>query len=61
MPYCRRSSGVIYSNTGVYNGPEKFGDDFVCIEAEVLHQIHDEGRAIETLPAGFTLRRHSQD
>ncbi len=61
MPYCRRSSGVIYSNTGVYNGPEKLGDDFICMEAEVLHQIHDEGHANETVPTGFTLRRHSQD
>lgn len=41
LPYCRRSSGAIYSNSGVYNGPAKFGDDFVCMEAEVLHQIHD--------------------
>jgi len=42
MNHCRRSSGVIYNNTGMYNGPERFGDDWTCREAEVLHQIHDE-------------------
>jgi radical SAM protein with 4Fe4S-binding SPASM domain len=41
QPYCRRSSGEVYSNTGMYNGPARFGDDFACMEAEVLHHIHD--------------------
>jgi radical SAM protein with 4Fe4S-binding SPASM domain len=41
-PYCRRSSGVIYTNTGVYTGPEKFGEDWVCGEAEIIHRMHDE-------------------
>ena len=41
-PYCRRSSGVIFTNTGSYTGPEEFGDDWVCGEAEVIHGIHDE-------------------
>jgi radical SAM protein with 4Fe4S-binding SPASM domain len=42
MTYCRRSSGVVYSNTGIYNGPAKFGDDWTCTMAEVFHRIHDE-------------------
>jgi radical SAM protein with 4Fe4S-binding SPASM domain len=41
-PYCRRSSGVIYTNTGTYTGPDKFGGDWVCGEAEIIHRIHDE-------------------
>ena len=40
--YCPRSSGTVFNNTGVYNGPERFGDDFSCLEAEVFHRIHDE-------------------
>jgi radical SAM protein with 4Fe4S-binding SPASM domain len=40
--HCRRSSGVIYNNTGVYNGPLRFGDDWSCMEAETFHRIHDD-------------------
>lgn len=32
---CRRSSGVVFVNTGMYTGPEPF----TCMEAEVLHQL----------------------
>jgi radical SAM protein with 4Fe4S-binding SPASM domain len=42
MTHCRRSSGAIYNNTGMYNGPARFGDDWSCMEAEVFHRIHDE-------------------
>ena len=42
LSFCRRSSGVIYTNTGLYTGPEKFGGDWVCGEAEIIHRIHDE-------------------
>ena len=50
-PYCRRSSGVIYTNSRVYTGPKKFGDDWVCGEAEIIHRIHDENAAYaETIP-----------
>jgi AdoMet-dependent heme synthase len=34
--FCRRSSGVVYNNTGNYTGAESW----TCMEAEVLHQIH---------------------
>lgn len=46
IAHCQRSSGVIYSNTGMYNGPAKFGTDWTCMEAEVFHRIHDEAPAI---------------
>jgi len=36
-PYCRRSSGAVYSTTGHYTGPE----EFTCMEAEVIHEIYD--------------------
>jgi radical SAM protein with 4Fe4S-binding SPASM domain len=42
IAHCPRSSGVVYSNTGKYNGPERFGEDWSCVEAEVFHRIHDE-------------------
>lgn len=38
-PYCRRNSGVIVTNTGNYTGPAKFGDDWTCMEAEVIRDI----------------------
>ncbi len=47
MAHCRRSSGTIYVNTGMYNGPAKFGDDWTCMEAEVFHTIHDEAPAAD--------------
>ena len=50
MTHCRRSSGVIYNNTGMYNGPAKFGEDWTCMEAEVFHRIHDEAPAIDGGP-----------
>ncbi len=42
MAHCRRSSGMIYVNTGMYNGPARFGEDWTCMAAEVFHRIHDE-------------------
>jgi radical SAM protein with 4Fe4S-binding SPASM domain len=33
--YCRRSSGVVYNNTGNYTGPE----EWTCMEASVLRQV----------------------
>lgn len=64
LAHCRRSSGVIYANTGDYTGPPRFGDDWTCMEAEVLHELHDEQRA-EGRPVaaavGGSLRRHSID
>jgi radical SAM protein with 4Fe4S-binding SPASM domain len=59
IAHCRRSSGTIYSNTGIYTGPAKVGDDWTCMEAEVLHRIHDE--APPDSFQGGALRRHSQD
>lgn len=40
--WCRRSSGVVYTNTGNYTGAEPF----TCMEAEVLHQLSEEGAPI---------------
>lgn len=37
--FCRRSSGVVYTNTGQYTGAE----EWTCMEANVLHKLHDEG------------------
>jgi len=34
-PYCRRSSGMVYVNTGNYTGPESW----TCMEAEVIHEV----------------------
>jgi len=63
VAHCRRSSGVIYANTGVYNGPAHLGDDWTCMEAEVIHAIHDEqppdAPAHPRGPGG--LRRHSRE
>ena len=60
MPHCRRSSGVIFSNTGLYTGPAALGDDWTCMEAEVLHAIHDDPTT-PTPSAPTPLRRHSLD
>ena len=62
LAHCRRSSGVIFANTGDYTGPPRFGDDWTCMEAEVLHELHDEHReptAGAAPIAGGALRRHS--
>jgi radical SAM protein with 4Fe4S-binding SPASM domain len=40
--HCPRSSGVMLSNTGLYTGPERFGADWSCMQAEVFHRIHRE-------------------
>lgn len=59
-PWCRRSSGVLYLNTGSYTGPARFGDDLTCVDAEVRHSLAGEpatGEAAGTL----VLRRHSED
>ncbi|MEM7117496.1 MAG: radical SAM protein [Chloroflexota bacterium] len=37
-PYCGRSSGVAYTNTGNYTGPEPF----TCREAAIVRKIHLE-------------------
>lgn len=37
--YCRRSSGVVYVNTGNYTGPE----EWTCMEASVLHELAVSG------------------
>lgn len=55
-PFCRRNSGVVYTNTGNYTGPEAW----TCMEAEVIHRLHDEG-IVGTVDAGGALRRHSLD
>lgn len=57
-PFCRRSSGAVYSVTGDYTGPEPF----TCREAEILHTIYEEERAAGVQhagDAGGVLRRHS--
>jgi radical SAM protein with 4Fe4S-binding SPASM domain len=58
---CRRSSGVVYSNTGDYTGPSAFGDDWTCMEAEVLHSIQSEKPKTDDREhlSGASLRRHS--
>jgi pyrroloquinoline quinone biosynthesis protein E len=62
LKHCRRSSGVIFANTGVYNGPVQLGDDWTCMEAEVIHRIHDEAPDAPAAPRGAgKLRRHSKD
>ena len=48
--FCRRSSGVIFTNTGNYTGPDRFGDDWVCMEAELTHQLIDESSAAQPDP-----------
>lgn len=40
-PYCRRSSGVVYNNTGDYTGPETW----TCMEAHVLGELHSLPRS----------------
>lgn len=40
-PFCRRSSGVVYVNTGNYTGPE----DWTCMEASVLHELSVSSKA----------------
>jgi radical SAM protein with 4Fe4S-binding SPASM domain len=59
LPHCRRSSGVVYTNTGVYTGPATFGDDWTCMEAEVIHAIHDDLPSAGEPTDGGALRRHS--
>ena len=55
--YCRRSSGAIYSNTGDYTGPE----EWTCMEAEILHRLHDEGILKPNAPISpeGAVQRHS--
>lgn len=36
--FCNRSSGVAYSNTGNYTGPE----EFACMDAAVRRELHEE-------------------
>ena len=37
-PFCRRSNGVVFVNTGDYTAL----DDWTCMEAALLHNIHDD-------------------
>tara|TARA_B100000609_G_C17218803_1_gene438460 strand:+ start:336 stop:1424 length:1089 start_codon:yes stop_codon:yes gene_type:complete len=37
-PFCSRSSGVTYSNTGNYTGPEEFS----CMQADVMRELYEE-------------------
>jgi len=60
-PHCRRSSGVLLANSGDYTGPRRFGDDLTCVEAELLHRLHDEGLGGAQPDGGGALRRHSLD
>lgn len=55
--WCHRSSGVVYSNTGQYTGPEPF----TCMEAEVLHALHDEGAPIPEKSGAFDVQRATVD
>lgn len=59
IAHCRRSSGTIFANTGLYTGPAQVGDDWTCMEAGVLHRLHDEAPRA-SFSAG-ALKRHSQD
>lgn len=43
-PFCKRSSGVVYTNTGDYTGPE----EFTCMDASVGHEIHLHPDGLET-------------
>lgn len=36
-PYCGRSSGVVYSNTGNYTG----SDEWSCMNAKLIHELND--------------------
>jgi radical SAM protein with 4Fe4S-binding SPASM domain len=40
-PFCRRSSGVVYNNTGDYTGSEAW----TCQEAAIIHKLYDEAQA----------------
>ncbi|HEY9724036.1 MAG TPA: radical SAM protein [Oscillatoriaceae cyanobacterium] len=47
-PFCRRSSGAVYVNTGDYTGAEPW----TCMEAALLHRMYDEAQARgESLPS----------
>ena len=43
---------MIFANTGEYTGPRAFGDDLTCVEAEILHRLHDEGIAGDVTAEG---------
>jgi radical SAM protein with 4Fe4S-binding SPASM domain len=47
--YCRRTSGVMLSNSESFTGPGAFGDDLCCVEAEVVHGIADEGAVVAAI------------
>jgi radical SAM protein with 4Fe4S-binding SPASM domain len=47
-PFCWRSNGVVYVNTGEYTGL----DAWTCMEANVLHAIADEGVVVPDAAAG---------
>ncbi len=55
--WCRRSSGVVYSNTGEYTGPEPW----TCMEAEVLHALSDEGVPIPEKKGEVVVQRATID
>ncbi|MBI2890778.1 MAG: radical SAM protein [Nitrospirae bacterium] len=53
--FCRRSSGAVYSNTGDYTGPEAW----TCMEAGILHELHDAGVRGDAAPDENTVQRFS--
>jgi radical SAM protein with 4Fe4S-binding SPASM domain len=40
-PFCRRSSGAVFTNTGNYTGAEPW----TCDEAAIIHKLYDEAHA----------------
>lgn len=44
-PFCRRSSGVVFTNTGNYTGSEPW----TCQEAAIIHKLYDEAQAAGTV------------
>jgi radical SAM protein with 4Fe4S-binding SPASM domain len=53
-PFCRRSNGVVYVNTGEYTGLE----EFTCKEAALLHKLADEGVVEAPAEAGGRLGKY---
>ena len=40
--FCKRSSGSVFADYGNYTGPQKFGDEWACMEAELVHELVDD-------------------
>lgn len=47
-PFCRRSSGVVFTNTGNYTGPEAW----TCMEAGIIRRIHEDGVEVPPVEPG---------